>query len=233
MEQESRPELKSGFKFQVREFLRVNKGLLIALAMILFVRGSILNQYLIPSGSMIPTLIVGDRVVVNRVAYDFKLPLMNQPLLSLGEPRRGDIVVFVNPVDGKVMIKRLIGLPGDEIQVDDGLVKLNGEMTARLEELSEDFKNSIAKYPEVMGEKKYVIQRIRMAPKIPSQSFIVGEKEYFMLGDNRDNSQDSRFWGLVPRELLIGRAFGVLMSFDFNDANEQAVQWDRFFSGLN
>jgi signal peptidase I len=223
----------SGFKFQVREFFRVNKGLLIALAVILFVRGSIVNQYLIPSGSMIPTLIVGDRVLVNRVAYDFKLPLMNTSLMKLGEPQRGDIVVFVNPSDGKVMIKRLIGIPGDEIQVDDGLVKLNGEMTARLDELNEDFERAVAKYPEVMGERKFVVQRLRLAPKLPPQSFVVGQGEYFMLGDNRDNSQDSRFWGLVPRELLIGRAFGILMSFDFGGANEERVQWERFFSGLN
>lgn len=224
---------KSGFKFQVREFFRVNRGLLIALAVILFVRGSIVNQYLIPSGSMIPTLIVGDRVLVNRIAYDFKLPLMNTSLFRLGEPQRGDIVVFVNPSDGKVMIKRLIGIPGDEIQVDDGLVKLNGEMTARLEELTEDFERATATYPEVMGDKKFVVQRLRLAPKLPTQSFVVGEGEYLMLGDNRDNSQDSRFWGLVPRELLIGRAFGILMSFDFGGANEERVQWQRFFSGLN
>jgi len=224
---------KSGFKYQLREFFRVNRGLLIALAVILFVRGSIVNQYLIPSGSMIPTLIVGDRVLVNRVAYDFKLPLMNTSLFRLGEPQRGDIVVFVNPSDGKVMIKRLIGIPGDEIQVDDGLVKLNGEMTARLEELTEDFERATATYPEVMGDKKFFVQRLRLAPKLPTQSFVVGEGEYLMLGDNRDNSQDSRFWGLVPRELLIGRAFGILMSFDFGGANEERVQWQRFFSGLN
>jgi signal peptidase I len=224
---------KSGFKYQLREFFRVNRGLLIALAVILFVRGSIVNQYLIPSGSMIPTLIVGDRVLVNRIAYDFKLPLMNTSLLRLGEPKRGDIVVFVNPSDGKVMIKRLIGIPGDEVQVDDGLVKLNGEMTARLEELTEDFERATATYPEVMGDKKFVVQRLRLAPKLPTQSFVVGEGEYLMLGDNRDNSQDSRFWGLVPRELLIGRAFGILMSFDFGGANDERVQWQRFFSGLN
>jgi signal peptidase I len=178
-----------------------NRGFLLVIGVLLFVRGAIANQYMVPSGSMLPTIQIGDRLLVNRLAYDFKIPLTKISLAKLGDPKRGDIIVFDSPesAGGVVMVKRLVGLPGDRIELQGGSMYLNGEKFD-----DDPFQNDI--------------------------SFVVPADHFFMMGDNRNNSADSRAWGLVPRENLIGRSANVLYSANFL---ELKFKWDRTGKKLN
>jgi signal peptidase I len=184
-----------------RTWFKKNRNFLIVIAVLLFVRAAIANQYIVPSGSMLPTIQIGDRLFVNRLAYDFKIPLTHISLAKLGNPERGDIIVFDSPENagGVVMVKRLVGMPGDQIELRNGELYLNG---ARFD--ADPFHNDI--------------------------SFTVPPNHYFMMGDNRNNSADSRAWGLLPRENMIGRSKRVLYSANFM---EFSVNWNRFGKKLD
>lgn len=186
-----------------------NKGLIAVLAAMLVVRSTFANQYVVPTGSMIPAIAIGDRIFTNRVAYDLKLPFTNVILARTGEPERGDVVVFESPKEaGLVLVKRLIGLPGDQIKIDNGFVEVNGQ---RLD----DFDGEKPEYQEKNGAHTYRIQRHPEVMRGERMSFTVQPGHYFFMGDNRDHSADGRVFGLVKRELLIGRATRVLFSMDF------------------
>jgi signal peptidase I len=191
-------------------WLRENRGFLIFLFCFAFFRSAVADWNPIPSASMRPTLLEGDVVLVNRLAYDFKLPLSDIAVLRLGMPERGDIVTFTSPADGVRLIKRLVGVPGDLIEMRNEVLFVNG---------------SAAEYanPRAVAEGTAATERIagsertvQFLPQVSAQrSFgplVVPEDSYFFLGDNRDNSADSRYIGCVPRALLIGRAHRILVS---------------------
>jgi signal peptidase I len=165
----------------------------------IFVFRSVLaDQYVIPSGSMEPTIQIGDHVLVSKAAYDLRVPFTRVALLPLEEPRRGDVVVFHDPREpGRHLIKRLMGLPGDRLRVVDGRVAVNGKW---LDESSG----------------AYRVQRLPERFRPENREYRVPEGHYFFMGDNRDNSSDSREWGFVARDALEGRAQRVLYS----------VRWD-------
>ncbi len=188
--------------------------------------------YHIPSESMVPTLEVGDRLTVNKFAYgysrhslplDFSLPkgAINGRLFA-SEPVRGDIIVFVHPKRSDRMIKRLIGLPGDRIAVDNGQVILNGRPLARKLEKTYRFREyegrivEVNRYEETLpgGRTHLMLEYTHRAHHASMPETIVPPGHYFMMGDNRDNSNDSRFhdMGMVPAENLVGRADAVLYS---------------------
>lgn len=189
--------------------------------------------YHIPSESMVPTLEVGDRLTVAKFAYgysrhslplDFSLPssLIKGRVLT-GEPKRGDIVVFVHPKRSDRMIKRLIGLPGDRIAIDNGHVIINGKPLARTYEQTYRFREHHGQIVEVNrfietlpdGRAHPVLEYTHRARHASMPEKTVPPGHYFMMGDNRDNSSDSRFpdMGMVPAENLVGRADAVLYSF--------------------
>jgi signal peptidase I len=208
----------------VKSFLRNNKGFLAFLLLFGVFRTAVADWNPIPSASMHPNLLEGDVVLVNRMAFDLKVPLTDMVLAHMGEPARGDIVTFRSPKDGTLLIKRLIALPGDTVEmrnerlyingkgadydvVADSLDSVQGE-TLRALQLSETIEGGkggrrhIQVLPDVMAPRTF-------GPvKVP-------DGEYLMLGDNRDNSADSRVIGLVPRKLLVGRAERVLVSADY------------------
>jgi signal peptidase I len=189
-------------------FLRKQLSTFVVIFLFLFVRTTFANQYVVPSGSMQPTIAIGDRIFVNRVAYDLKVPLTNIVLKQLAEPQRGDVVVFESPaVPGLVLVKRLVAVPGDHVVLSNGFVFLNGK---RLDDFA-----GTAPYHERLGRHLYNIQRLPRYFRPEQREFSVPEGHYLMLGDNRDNSADSRVFGFVPRNLLIGRAVRVLFSMDF------------------
>lgn len=204
---------------------------------VLLLRSFLVEPFRIPSGSMMPTLLVGDFILVNKYAYGLRLPVLNSKILDIGEPQRGDAVVFRYPLEPSTpYIKRVIGLPGDEIvyhQLKKNLY-INGE------QVPQQFLDIYQGYGEGSGmtgaerleeslpggvKHDILIRRNQlMHPSMlqnPVYKIKVPEGHYFVLGDNRDNSRDSRFWGTVPEENLIGKAFLIWMNWD------DGISWER------
>lgn len=205
----------------MRRWIQNNRGFIVFLACFGFFRLAIADWNPIPSGSMRPTLLQGDVVLVNRLAYDFKLPLTDRVLVPLHEPRRGDIVTFSSPVDGTRLIKRLVALPGDVVELRAGALWLNGQEAgyshpARATEPLDDGRQLPAlQATEHSGGTEHAVQYLDGVAAMRSFGPVtVPAGQYFFLGDNRDNSADSRFIGFVPRDKLIGRAHHVLVSAD-------------------
>ena len=202
----------------MKRWLRGNRGFLIFLLCFGFLRTAIADWNPIPSSSMRPTLLEGDVVLVNRLAYDFKVPLTDVSLARLSEPRRGDVITFTSPQDGVRLIKRLVGLPGDVIELKRDQLLINGvpaqysDVTEVTEPMGQYSVQGI-RATELVGTKEHAVQFL---PAIPAKRdfgpIVVPTDSYFFLGDNRDNSADSRYIGFVPRSLLIGHAHHILVS---------------------
>ncbi len=205
----------------MKTWLRHNRGFVIFLIGFAFFRTALADWNPIPSGSMRPTIVEGDVVLVNRLAYDFKIPLTDVSLVHLGEPQRGDIVTFASPEDGKRLIKRLVAVPGDVVEMRDEQLYINGtaavysDPVSGQERLGVGFVVPSVRETERIAGSARTIQRL---PKIAAmRSFgpvVVPADSFFFLGDNRDDSADSRYIGVVARHLLIGRAHHVLVSAD-------------------
>ncbi|MEN3028755.1 MAG: signal peptidase I [Aquificaceae bacterium] len=181
------------------------KELLIVIILVLFIRAFLLQAYNIPSGSMKPTLLVGDFILVNKLVY------------RLSEPRRGDVVVFRWPVNPQIdFIKRIIGMPGDIIEIRGEKVFINGQEvpTRFVERLREDGAVKLI-YEETLpnGVKhRIALYENSPFPRKDVHYIRIPEGHYFVMGDNRDNSEDSRYWGLLPRENIVGKAFVIYFS---------------------
>jgi len=185
---------------------------------VLLLRSFLAEPFRIPSGSMIPTLEVGDFILVNKYAYGLRDPVFHFKFLQVGLPRRGDVVVFRFPLDPtKDFIKRVIGLPGDRIVYRDKHLTVNGEAMPVSEDgvytASGSVPGVVYRFEEAIGP---VQHRILVNPARPAEDFTfqVPEGHYFMMGDNRDGSDDSRRWGTVPERNLVGKAFFIWMSWD-------------------
>lgn len=207
----------------MKKWLRENRGFFLLMFGLVLMRTAVADWNPIPSGSMRPTLLEGDVVLVNRLAYDLKLPLTDVRLVRLGEPRRGDIVTFSSPADGTRLIKRIVGLPGDELVMRDGVLSINGQSVPLQDahEVLEPIGGFGAGLPALRATEQLPDGRAHVVQQLPALAskrdfgpLVLAADEYFMLGDNRDNSQDSRYIGFVPRALLIGRAHRVLVSAD-------------------
>jgi signal peptidase I len=207
-------------------------GLFPVILAVFLLRSFLFEPFKIPTGSMIPTLLVGDLILVNKFHYGIRLPVINKKILSNHDPKRGDVMVFRYPLDTNVdYIKRVVGVPGDEIRYSNQRLYLNGQQlaTTALPDFYDDDSRRYAKqYNEKLGEVDHRIlvdlERPSFVPANSSFPFAencrysaegvtctVPPGHYFMMGDNRDNSQDSRYWGFVPDENIVGRAFFVWM----------------------
>ena len=190
------------------------------IALVLGLRSFLVEPFRIPSGSMIPSLLVGDFILVNKFAYGVRDPVFHHKLISFGEPKRGDVFVFRWPVDtSKDFIKRVIGVPGDHIAYRDKTLYINGEKMTQEE--SGVFASpslpppSVAtRFMEDLGGVKHYILTNPDRPNDDFMEFTVPPGEYFAMGDNRDGSDDSRRWGFVPEANLVGKAFFIWMSWD-------------------
>ena len=189
---------------------------------VFLIRSFVIEPFRIPSGSMMPTLLIGDFIAVNKFSYGVRLPITNRKVLEVGLPARGDVVVFRYPVDGEtIFIKRIVGLPGDRIRYDrDKKLHINGSETER--SVAEVYEGSgsgshmtgARHRLEALGEHTHAILYRPGLPTVEGE-WLVPEGQYFVLGDNRDKSHDSRFWGFVPEENLIGPASIVWMNWDW------------------
>jgi len=210
-------------------------GLFPVILVVFLLRSFLFEPFKIPSGSMIPTLLVGDLILVNKFHYGIRLPVINKKILANHDPQRGDVMVFRYPVDPRMdYIKRVVGIPGDEVSYLNQKLSINGqpvEEKALGDFYDEDSLRYAPQFSEKLGEGQH---KILVDPRRPAfyggdqKSFPMHENcryspegvvckvppgHYFMMGDNRDNSQDSRFWGFVPDENIVGRAFFVWMNF--------------------
>jgi signal peptidase I len=213
---------------------------LLILAIIMFsIRSSLADWNVVPSGSMQPTILVGDRVLVNKLAYDLKVPFTTWHIAEWSNPQRGDIVVFFSPKDGTRLVKRVIGLPGDTVELRNDQLVINGQPV--------DYTTLEPKIPEQLSglERAHAIFATEQLPThahavmaingIPAKRTFgpvqVSDGHYFMMGDNRDNSFDSRFFGTVDRSQIVGRASSVVLSLD--KSNYWLPRWSRTCSSLD
>jgi signal peptidase I len=203
--------------------IEYSRSLFPVLLIVLLFRSFLFEPFKIPSGSMIPTLLVGDFIVVNKYAYGLRLPVVHTKIVPLGEPERGDVVVFRYPVDPKVnFIKRLVGLPGDTIAYRDKNLYVNGELVqadvqghySTNEVKCATPRSDAIKLTESLGTVTHDIL-IHEGSGDRDGQWEVPEGYYFVMGDNRDRSNDSREWGFVPEENLMGRAVGIWLNFDY------------------
>lgn len=185
------------------------------LLLVLVIRSFIGEPYQIPSESMVPTLKVGDFIWVNKYSYGLRLPYFGNKILDTGEPKRGDVMVFVPPHDPRFFVKRVIGIPGDLVRYENKSLYINGERLKYkfVKESRGSFsKVVIREYLESIEGKDHSI--LRMNVMEGPRSWSLSDGEYLMLGDNRDNSQDSRFWGAAKEEKIVGKAIAVWMHKD-------------------
>jgi signal peptidase I len=192
----------------------------------------------VPTGSMKPTILEGDVIFVNRLAYDLKVPFTQVHIAQWDNPARGDIVVLTSPADGSRLVKRVVGLPGDEVAMRDNVLFINGEhvdygpldhrvveRVSGLEQVSHEFAR------EVLGRHRHaVMASLVSSPQSSFGPLTVPEGKYLVLGDNRDHSADSRYFGFVDRGAILGRALAVIASFDLD--HHYLPRADRFLVTL-
>ena len=205
-------ELDSSQRSRFRENA---EAIFIAIIIALFIRTFVVQAFKIPSGSMKPTLQIGDHILVNKFIYGVKIPYLNAVLLPVKKPQRGDIVVFKYPLDPKKdFIKRVIGLPGDVVEIREKTIYINGQR------LNHDV--------GVFSDPRTIAGNIR--PRDNLGPITVPKDALFAMGDNRDESFDSRFWGFVPLRDVNGKAFIIYWSWDSDDFN---VRWGRIANLLH
>ena len=189
------------------------------LLIVFFLRSFLFEPFQIPSGSMIPTLKVGDFIVVNKYSYGVRLPIVGTKIIPIADPIPGDVVVFIPPHENRHFIKRLVGVGGDHIRIVENQLFINGqeqpqEFVARLGISIEDGRRTNLAEETTAGVTHQIQYKIPATPTGEYFEAVVPEGHYFMLGDNRGNSADSRVWGFVPESNIVGKAVAVWMHWE-------------------
>jgi signal peptidase I len=201
-------------------------------------KSAIADWYIVPTGSMKPTIVEGDRVFVNKLAYDLKIPYTTLHIVEWGEPQRGAIVVFPSPTDGTRLIKRIVGIPGDTVEMKNDQLIINGKKVVyepihKLKSKSLPVYRASTPY-DYIEDLDGIRHPVQFLPhRWAMRSFVpvtVPEGKYFMMGDNRDDSADSRYFGFVDRNLIVGQAKYIVISLDIN--NHYLPRWKRSFTAL-
>ena len=230
-EHESSKKEKPVKKGAIRENM---EALAVALVLALFIRTFVVQAFKIPSGSMLDTLQIGDHILVNKFIYGVKLPFIHKTVIPVKDPVKGDIVVFIYPVDKRDFIKRVIAVGGDRLEIRDKKIFVNGQWTG--EKKYERFESSDINPPVIPREKFESVWLDQINRYGQVQGFdaryvkdnfgpvTVPKDHVFVMGDNRDNSHDSRFWGFVPLSEVKGKAFIIYWSWNSEDFG---VRWSR------
>ena len=185
------------------------------LLFVLLIRSFIFEPFRIPSGSMMPTLLQGDYIFVKKYSYGLRLPVIEKKIIETGAPERGDVVVFRLPSEPSVnYIKRVVGLPGDELIYDKHRLSVNGELVAVAPDADNPVTDSAPRFIEELGDRKHAILVTNPSNSMRDGRYTVPDGHYFMMGDNRDNSRDSRFIGAIPETHLVGEAVRIWMHMD-------------------
>lgn len=202
-------------------WIEYSKSFFPVLLIVFVLRSFVVEPFQIPSGSMEPTLQIGDFILVNKYTYGIRLPVLNKRVIPVKDPQRGDVMVFFPPHQPDIYyIKRVVGIPGDEIQYLDNRLYINGEL---IEESDEELLPPAApryrRVTESIGDTQFTVYKNLHSPqRLRENRWVVPEGHYFTMGDNRDNSLDSRGWGMVSEDAIVGKAFAIWM------------HWDSFFS---
>ena len=212
-------------------YIQVAQDLCWFLVILWLIRSFAFNIYRVPSGSLEPTVDTGDFLLVNQYVYGVKLPIFHNQLIPFGKPKRGDIALFYYPNDPNlIFVKRVIGLPGEHIIYKNKMLSINGKLVPQKDlgftENIDDTGNTetVKKIEENLLGEKYEIIVQPYTPNYKEIDLVVPKNEYFMMGDNRDNSNDSRYWGTVSENEFIGKAILVWLSWD---AHNWRVRWHR------
>lgn len=231
--------MKSRVKRSFIMFMKSWGYVIIASLIIAFsFKSAVAEINVVPTGSMIPTILEGDRIIVNKLAYDLKVPFTTFHIADWGNPERGDIVVLKSPADHNRLVKRVIGVPGDIIEMRDNRLVINGEKLSykpvRIQGVSYLSRMNTRRY-SFLEDLSTTSHPVMITPESPSDHASFGpvkipENKYFLMGDNRDNSKDSRYFGFVDRNLILGKANSIFYSLDIN--NKYIPRWGRFFSRL-
>ncbi len=202
--------------------------------LVLILRSFLGEFFQIPSGSMLPDYLIGDYLYVNKFAYGIHIPVWNTELLKVGQPQRGDVIIFNYPVDTQVdLIKRVIGVPGDHVSYVNKMLTVNGVpvptkfLGNRIVEGGPE-NQAVQEYQEIINGKTHTLMNAPWLPAHDFKNLIVPKGEYFVMGDNRDFSEDSRYWGLVDQKYLVGKPEMVVFSL-----GDHGVRWDRIGHWLN
>lgn len=206
-----------------------NKHFILFMALIFVFRSAVADWNPVPTGSMKPTILEGDRILVNKLAYDIRVPFTHISIKKLSDPKRGDIIIFDSVRSDKRLVKRVVGVPGDVVALVDNNLIINYEpLSYSVEQINP---LSVDKVENLLGVRHSI--RVSNGYKKPSANFTpvyIPQNHYLVLGDNRDNSADSRVIGLVPRHEIVGRTSTVIMSLNYD--NYYIPRSDRFFHRL-
>ncbi len=225
-------------KFILKTWKECRVTILIIVFVVIPVKSSLADWNWVPTGSMNPTILDGDLIYVNKVAYDLRVPLTMHRLAKWSDPQRGDIVIFFSPEDETRLVKRVIGQPGDTIEMRNNVLYLNDEPVI-YSNSNHEYKDDL---PRNLRNKSIVATEdldgythpVMSVPSLPAMRnfgpVTVPEGHYFVMGDNRDNSRDSRYFGFVERQSIVGKAKGVIGSFDITDKFQPRL--NRFFAAL-
>jgi len=207
---------------------RENKSFLLFIILMVFFRTAVADWNQVPTGSMKPTILEGDRILVNKLAYDVRVPFTNNILLKLSDPQRGDIVIFDSEVSDKRLVKRVVGIPSDIVELRDNVLSVNGEPLTY--ETVASTMSTVDKQEDLLGVEHLIRTAKRNSSLSNFRQVTVPADYYLVLGDNRDNSVDSRVIGLVPRHEIVGRSSRVVMSLNYD--NFYIPRKGRFFHAL-
>lgn len=212
--------IKNTKNIKFKEIIEYIASFFVIFFIVLILRTFWIEPYRIPSGSMRPTLLEGDFILVNKYKYGLKLPISHKKILGINKPKRGEVIIFWQESSKKILIKRVIGLPGDHIVYKDQNLYINDIMVN-----TENY-GIVADVNSLTYHKKEILDKnlqhdIYVIPnyirKYPFDDIVVGKDSYFVMGDNRDQSSDSRFWGLVSEKDILGKAFFTWFSFDWQN----------------
>jgi signal peptidase I len=194
-------------KMNISQVVKENWGIIVFLLLMFASRSSVADWYVVPTGSMLPTIVEGDRIFVDKMAYRLEVPFTDIEIMKTGQPERGDIVVFNSHKADNRLVKRVIGLPGDKVSLLDNRLVINGQPL-----VYSDFNGSSGN--EHIGGTVHKVQFVGSSEADHFEAVIVPQGHFLVLGDNRNNSADSRYIGFVPEHELQGRATNVVVSLD-------------------
>ncbi len=238
-------KVRKSSPFEAPQLTRVERlwldwrGFFLFIAVMLVFRSAIADWNQVPSGSMIPSILVGDRIVVDKLAYDLRIPFTLHRIFGWHDPERGDVVTFPSPADERLLVKRIIGLPGDDVELRRNRLIINGIAAeyrelkpSELSDAMDGLKRNRFVEESVLGSSRVImLQRYPNGSahaSFPKQQVPAGH--YLVMGDNRDNSSDFRVIGFVSRERILGRAEAIAFSLDYD--NYYRPRLDRFFEEL-